>query len=81
MKQEFHLIVVITQEEFEFYRQSKNIHSVTILSSRYHEYLNLFFKKAINILSSYRAYDYVIYLKKDTQFLVFALYSMSHNKA
>ena len=81
MKQELHLIVVITQKELELYRQSKNIDSITILSSRYHEYLNVFFKKEVNILSSHRVYDHVIHLKEDAQLLVFALYDMSHNEA
>ena len=81
MKQELYLIVVITQEEFELYRQSKKIDSITILFSRYHEYLNVFFKKEVDILFSHRVYDHVIYLKKNVQFLVFVLYDMSHNEA
>ena len=81
MKQEFYLIVVITQEELELYRQSKNVDSITILSSRYHEYLNVYFKKEVDILFSHRAYDYVIHLKKDAQSLVFVLYNMSYNEA
>ena len=80
MKQELHLIAIITQEELELYRQSKNVDSITILFSRYHEYLNVFFKKEVDILLSHRVYDYVIHLKKDAQFFVFALYDMNHNE-
>ena len=80
MKQEFHLIAIITQEELELYRQNKNVDLITILSSRHHEYLNVFFKKEVDILSSHRVYDHVIHLKKDAQLLVFALYDMSHNE-
>ena len=81
MKQELYLIVVITQEKLELYRQSKNVDSITILSSRYHEYLNVFFKKEVDILFSYRVYDHVIHFKKDAQLLVFALYDISYNEA
>ena len=50
------------------------------MSSRYHEYLNVFFKKEVDILFSHRVYDNIIHFKKNTQFLVFALYDMSYNE-
>ncbi len=51
MKKKFHLTAFTTQEDLEVYWQSKNVDSVTILSFRYFEFLNVFFKKNVNILS------------------------------
>jgi len=50
MKKKFHLTAFTTQEDLEVYQQSKNIDSVTILSFRYFEFLNIFFKKNVDIL-------------------------------
>ncbi len=80
MKKKFHLTAFTTQEDFEVYQQSKNINSVTILSFRYFKFLDVFFKKNIDILSLHQAYDHVIHLKEDAQFSVFALYNMSCDK-
>ena len=52
----------------------------TILSSRYFEFLDIFFKKKINILLSYSFYNYTIYFKENIQFLVFILYNIRYNK-
>ncbi len=41
----------MTQENLKVYQQSKNVDSVTILSFRYFEFLNVFFKKNVDILS------------------------------
>jgi len=51
MKKKFHLTAFMTQEDFEVYQQSKNVDSVTILSFKYFKFLNIFFKKNIDILS------------------------------
>ncbi len=80
MKKKFHLIAFTTQEDLEVYRQSKNVDSVTILSFRYFKFLNVFFKKNVDILSLHQAHDHVIHLKKDAQLLIFALYNMSYDK-
>ncbi len=80
MKKKFQLTAFTTQEDLEVYWQSKNVNSVTILSFRYFEFLDVFFKKNIDILSSHRAHDHVIHLKEDAQFSVFALYDMSRDE-
>jgi len=80
MKKKFHLTAFITQEDLEVYQQSKNVDSVTILSFRYFKFLNVFFKKNVNILSLHQAHDYVIHFKEDAQFSVFALYDMSRDE-
>ncbi len=77
MKKKIHLITFMTQEDLEIYWQSKNVDSVTILSLRYFKFLNVFFKKKVDILSLHQAHDHVIHLKEDAQFSVFALYNMS----
>jgi len=51
MKKKFHLTAFMTQENLEVYQQSKNVDLVTILSFRYFEFLDVFFKKNVNILS------------------------------
>jgi len=50
-KKKFHLTAFTTQENLEVYWQSKNVDSVTILLFKYFEFLNIFFKKNIDILS------------------------------
>ncbi len=44
---------------------------------KYFKFLNVFFKKNINILSLHQAHDHVIHLKEDAQFSVFALYDIN----
>jgi len=80
MKKKFHLTAFTTQEDLEVYWQSKNVDSVTILSFRYSEFLDVFFKKNVDILSSHWAHDHVIHLKEDAQFSIFALYDMSRDE-
>ncbi len=80
MKKKFHLTAFMTQENLEVYWQSKNVDSVTILSFRYFEFLDVFFKKNVNILFLHQAHDHVIHLKEDAQFSVFALYDMSRDE-
>jgi len=50
MKKKFHLIAFTTQEDLKVYWQSKNVDSITILSFKYFKFLNIFFKKNIDIL-------------------------------
>ncbi len=51
MRKKFHLTAFTTQEDLEVYWQSKNVDSVTILSFKYFEFLDVFFKKNVDILS------------------------------
>jgi len=80
MKKKFHLTAFMIQEDLEVYWQSKNVDSVTILSFRYFKFLDVFFKKNVDILSLHQAHDHVIHLKEDAQFSVFALYNMSRDE-
>ena len=80
MKKKFHLTVFTIQEDLEVYQRSKNVNSVIILSFRYFEFLDIFFKKNVDILSLHQVHDHVIHLKEDAQFSVFALYDMSRDE-
>ncbi len=80
MKKKFHLTAFTTQEDLKVYQQSKNVDSVTILSFKYFKFLNIFFKKNVDILSLHQAHDHVIHLKEDAQLSVFALYDMSRDE-
>ncbi len=80
MKKKFHLTAFTTQENLEVYQQSKNVDSITILSFRYFKFLDVFFKKNVDILSLHWAHDHVIHLKEDAQSSVFALYNMSRDE-
>ncbi len=80
MKKKFHVTAFMTQEDLEVYWQSKNVDSIIILSFRYFKFLNVFFKKNIDILFLHWTHDYVIHFKEDAQFSVFALYNMSRDK-
>jgi len=80
MKKKFYLTAFMTQEDLEVYQQSKNVDSVTILLFRYFEFLDIFFKKNVDILSLHQAHDHVIHFKEDAQFSVFALYNMSRDE-
>ncbi len=80
MKKKFHLTAFTTQEDFEVYWQSKNIDSVIILSFRYFKFLDVFFKKNVDILSLHWIHNHVIHLKENAQSSVFALYNMSRDE-
>jgi len=80
MKKKFQLTAFTTQEDLEVYQQSKNVDSVTILSFRYFKFLDVFFKKNVDILSLHWTHDHVIHLKENAQFSVFALYNMNRDK-
>ncbi len=80
MKKKFHLTAFTTQEDLEVYQQSKNVDSVTILSFRYFKFLDVFFKKNVDILSLHWVHNHVIHLKENAQFSIFALYNMSRDE-
>ncbi len=80
MKKKIHLITFMTQENLEIYQQSKNVDSVTIFSLRYFKFLDIFFKKNVDILFLHWVHDHVIHFKEDAQFSVFALYNISRDK-
>jgi hypothetical protein len=44
---------------------NKMIDSKLIMSSKYHDFLNVFFKKKVNILSSHKKHDHRIKLERD----------------
>jgi len=66
IKKKLYLTVFTTQEDLEYYQQSKNINSITILFFKYFEFLDIFSKKETNILLFYCFYNYAIYFKEDT---------------
>ncbi len=47
---------------------------------KYFKFLDIFFKKNVDILSLHQAHDHVIHLKEDAQFSIFTLYDISCNK-
>jgi hypothetical protein len=53
-----------------------------IVSSEYHDFLNVFFKKKTNILSLHKKHDHRIKLKKDKKFdhEYASLYNLSKNE-
>jgi hypothetical protein len=53
--------------EIQLKKQDNNkvIDSKSIMSSKYHDFLNVFFKKKTDILSSHRKHDHRIKLEKD----------------
>ncbi len=68
------------QENLEVYQQSKNVDLITTLSFKFFEFLNIFFKKNVDILFLHQAHNHVIHFKEDAQFSVFALYDMSRDE-
>jgi hypothetical protein len=58
------------------------IDSKSIMSSKYHDFLNVFFKKKVDILSSHRKYDHRIKLEKDHEadHEYASLYNLSKNE-
>jgi hypothetical protein len=53
--------------EIQFKKQDNNkmIDSKSIMSSKYHDFLNVFFKKKADILSSHRKHDHRIKFERD----------------
>ena len=80
MKNELHLIAFTTQEDFEIYRQSKNVDFALLLLEKYHEFLNVCSRKKVDILLKHESHDHVIHFQKNERLSIFALYDMSHNE-
>ena len=80
MKKKFYLTAFMIQENLEVYQQSKNVDLITTLSFKFFEFLNIFFKKNVDILFLHQAHNHVIHFKEDAQFSVFALYDMSRDE-
>ncbi len=80
MKKKFHLTAFTTQEDLEIYQQSKNVNSFIILSFRYFKFLDIFFKKDVDILFLHWVHDHVIHFKKDAQLSIFVLYNMNYDE-
>ena len=80
MKNEFHLIVFTTQEDFEIYRQSKIVDFALLLFEKYHEFLNVCSRKKIDTLFKHELHDHVIYFQKNERFSIFVLYDINHNE-
>ncbi len=69
--------VILKNVEKHLKKHSKsNTVMKDVLSSKYHEFLNVFDKKAFNIFISHRFYDHKIVLKKDAIFEYTSLYKM-----
>jgi hypothetical protein len=60
-------VVFMKNLEIQLKKQDNNtmIDSKSIMSSKYHDFLNVFFKKKADILSSHRKHDHRIKLEKD----------------
>jgi hypothetical protein len=60
-------VVFMKNLEIQFKKQDNNkmIDSKSVMSSKYHDFLNVFFKKKADILSSHRKHDHRIKLEKD----------------
>jgi hypothetical protein len=65
-------------------KQENNIviDSKSIISSKYHDFLNVFFKKKADVLSSHRKHDHRIELEKDheSDHEYASLYNLSENE-
>ncbi len=69
--------VILKDVEKHFEKHSKsNIVIRNVLSVEYHEFLNIFDKKAFNILVLHRSYDHKIVLKKNAILEYTSLYKM-----
>jgi hypothetical protein len=60
-------VVFMKNLEIQHKKQNNNkmIDSKSIMSSKYHDFLNVFFKKKIDILSSHRKHDHRIKFERD----------------
>ncbi len=60
-------VVFMKNLKIQFKEQDNNkiIDSKSVMSSKYHDFLNVFLKKKTNILSSHRKHDHRIKLEKD----------------
>jgi hypothetical protein len=60
-------VVFMKNLKIQFKKQDNNkvIDSKSIMSQKYHDFLNVFFKKKVDILSSHRKHDHRIKFEKD----------------
>ncbi len=75
----FFVILKDVEKDLEKHNKS-NIVIKNVFSVEYHEFLNVFDKKAFNILVSHRFYDHKIVLKKDAVLEYTLLYKMFEEK-
>ncbi len=75
----FFVILKDVEKHLEKHNKS-NIVIKNVLSTEYHEFLDVFDKKAFNILVSHRSYDHKIVLKKDVVSEYTFLYKMFEEK-
>jgi hypothetical protein len=75
----FFVILKDVKKHFEKHNKSNTVIN-NVLSTEYHEFLNVFDKKTFNILVSHRFYDHKIVLKKDVVFEYTSLYKMFEEK-
>jgi hypothetical protein len=59
---------------------NKIIDSKSVISSEYHDFLNVFFKKKANILSSHKKHDHRIEIETKKSYEYAFLYNMSENE-
>jgi hypothetical protein len=75
----FFVILKNVEKHFEKHNKS-NIVIKNVFSTEYHEFLNVFDKKAFNILVSHRSYDHKIVLEKNVISDYTSLYKMFEEK-
>jgi hypothetical protein len=77
-------VVFMKNLKIQFKKQDNNkvIDSKSIMSSKYHDFLNVFFKKKADILSSHRKHDHRIKFEKDheSDYEYASLYNFSKEK-
>ena len=68
--------------EIELAKKTKSItNSKSIVSSEYHDFLNVFSKKLVDVFSSHRKHDHIIELESEIEESSYVfLYNMSENK-
>jgi hypothetical protein len=77
-------VVFMKNLKIQLKKQENNkvINSKSVMSSEYHDFLNVFFKKKTNILSLHRKHDHRIKLKKnhESKHEYASLYNLSENE-
>jgi hypothetical protein len=77
-------VVFIKNLKIQLKKQKNNkmIDSKSVMSLKYHDFLNVFFKKKTNILSSHREHDHRIKLKKnyESEHEYASLYNLSKDE-
>lgn len=75
--QAFFLTTNTITEELKEYCHLKNIDTAILLSKRYYEFLNVFFKKKADIFFIHRLYNHAINLKNSYYLASTVMYRMS----